>query len=143
MTIYRKVKGEERAARMAAAADQSAGPGMLDARRDRMAVADTSYQSDALAQLIVDAWVNKNNFGTNLLNDRAFVKAELQKRGIFLENPVVIREDQYWSVQGYTQDDDNEVVFVLPDEKRVATNAPQHSLLETAKLLMACVPNGI
>jgi hypothetical protein len=33
------------------------------------------------------------------------------------------------------------IVFVLPDKKRVAT--PAANLLDTAKLLMACAPNGI
>jgi hypothetical protein len=36
---------------------------------------------------------------------------------------------------------DDEIVFVLPDTKRVKT--PPANLLDTAKLLMACTPNGI
>jgi hypothetical protein len=35
---------------------------------------------------------------------------------------------------------DNEVVFVLPNNSRATLGKP---LLETAKLLMACTPNGI
>ena len=34
------------------------------------------------------------------------------------------------------------VVFVLPNGTRADTTAG-HSLLEVAKLLMACIPNGI
>lgn len=136
MTIYRRRRGGERAAqaeRAGLAAD--GGP-------DRIAVADVSYQSDALAQIIVNAWV-KREYKERLLDktDRAFARTELAKRGIYVDNPVIIEEDEYWD--DYTQDDDNEVVFVLPNKRRVATDAPQHSLLETAKLLMACVPNGI
>jgi hypothetical protein len=37
--------------------------------------------------------------------------------------------------------DDKEVVFVLPNFNRVKNNPA--NLLETAKLLMACTPNGI
>jgi hypothetical protein len=36
--------------------------------------------------------------------------------------------------------EDNEVVFVLPKETRAFNGG---LLLETAKLLMACTPNGI
>jgi hypothetical protein len=36
---------------------------------------------------------------------------------------------------------DDEIVFVLPNKNRIAA-APKN-LLETAKLLMGCTPNGI
>jgi hypothetical protein len=37
-----------------------------------------------------------------------------------------------------------EVVFVLPDRERLGTSfVPGESLLDTARLLMACTPNGI
>jgi hypothetical protein len=48
----------------------------------------------------------------------------------------VITEDEY--DDGWDQDDPDQVVFVLPNLSRQSGN-----LLETAKLLMACVPNGI
>jgi len=35
------------------------------------------------------------------------------------------------------------VVFVLPDLPRSDTPQQGHTLLEAAKLLMACTPNGI
>ncbi len=129
MTIYKILKD---AGITTAAGDQG---------RDRVPVVDTAYTSDALAQLIVDAWVS-TDFGERLLR-REVAKEELEKRGIFLENPVIIKEETYWRSEGYTQRDDNEVVLVLPDFGRVKTGAPQHSLLETARMLMACVPNGI
>jgi hypothetical protein len=108
--------------------------------RDKDTVADLSYENDALAQLIVDAWVD-DAFKDRLLR-RDVAKSELAKRGIHLSNPVVIEEKKYWS-DSYVKDSDDEVVFVLPDRNRVEITAPKHGLLETAKFLMACVPNGI
>jgi hypothetical protein len=129
MTIYRLLKD----AKGLETAD--------DLGRDRVAVADFAYQNDALAQLIVDAWVDKT-FRENIMK-KGNAKPELAKRGIYLQNPVIIDEKTYWSKEGYTQADDDEVVFVLPDPERVGRDAPPHSLLETARFLMACVPNGI
>jgi hypothetical protein len=57
-----------------------------------------------------------------------------------MTKPIVITEDEYY--QGYTMADDAGVVFVLPDAAR-ADIASGSSLLEVAKLLMACTPNGI
>ena len=37
----------------------------------------------------------------------------------------------------------HEVVFVLPNKTRVGSGSSAPQLLETAKLLMACTPNGI
>jgi hypothetical protein len=105
----------------------------------RVPVADFSYQNDALAQMIVDAWVNDGFKDTILKKENA--KAVLAERGIFLQNPTIIDEESYWRDR-HTKKTDDEVVFVLPDKKRVDMRKPQ-SLLETARLLMACVPNGI
>jgi hypothetical protein len=52
---------------------------------------------------------------------------------------VIITEDEH--DDDYTSEDELEVVFVLPKLERVVST-PAH-LLETAKLLMACTPNGI
>jgi hypothetical protein len=107
-------------------------------------VADTSYQSDVLAQMIVYAWADKA-FRDKLLERKdgkaPFVKQALAERGFYLDNPVVIPESEYDA--DYTMKNDNEVVFVLPDSARVANAAQGDTLLDTAKLLMACVPNGI
>lgn len=108
-------------------------------RDEKAPVADFSYQNDALAQMIVDAWVD-DGFRTQLLK-KENAKTLLAARGIFLQNPVIIDETTYWTDQ-HTKAADDEVVFVLPDKKRVDASHPQ-SLLETARLLMACVPNGI
>lgn len=104
-------------------------------------VVDFTYTSEPLAQMIVDAWVNKE-FKEKLLK-KENAKALLEKRGFYLDNPVVISEEQYY--KHYKQDNDNEIVFVLPDERRVTVARAQGAvdLLETAKLLMAITPNGI
>ena len=99
--------------------------------------------------MIVDAWVEKD-FRDTLLERAADgtvtpaaareAKVALAARGIYLERAVVINEIEHDS--NYTMQQDNEVVFVLPDLARV-TPRPGQSLLETARLLMACTPNGI
>jgi hypothetical protein len=111
-------------------------------------VVDTSYQNDSLAQMIVDAWVDggPGGFQERLLKREADgtgpnAKAALAARGIYLANPVVITEAEYNN--GYHMPDPNGVVFVLPNQPRAGMPPPGQSLLETAKLLMACTPNGI
>ncbi|MDB5688014.1 MAG: hypothetical protein JWR77_2603 [Rhizorhabdus sp.] len=102
-------------------------------------VADFSYTSDVLAEMIVTAWTDAN-FKAKLL-DPNNAKALLEARGFYLQKPVVITEDDYNN--HYKMKDDTEVVLVLPDERRVQAGQPGQNLLETARLLMACVPNGI
>jgi hypothetical protein len=58
-----------------------------------------------------------------------------------LERPVIITEAEH-DADWFTEDE-NEVVFVLPNKPRVAAGSTAGQLLETAKLLMACTPNGI
>jgi hypothetical protein len=76
-------------------------------------VADFSYQNDALAEMIVRAWTDPG-FRNQLVADGPA--------------PRPIRDAA------------DEVVFVLPNLTRATAGTP---LLETAKLLMACTPNGI
>jgi hypothetical protein len=105
-------------------------------------VADISYVgNDALAQLIVDAWVDKK-FEKLLLNkDNA--KSLLAARGFYLNKVAVIDEATYWGSK-HVKSSDDEVVFVLPNRERAdLAPPPGHSLLDTARFLMACVPNGI
>jgi hypothetical protein len=123
MAIYRKVKN----------------PKTL--KVEKVAVADFSVTNDYLAQMIVDAWVDRN-FRERLLKP-ANAKSLLAQRGIYLQNPVIIDETKYWSKDGYTKKKDDEVVFVLPNQTRTGRAPQGHSLLDTARLLMACVPNGI
>jgi len=103
-------------------------------------VADFSYQSDQLADLIVKAWTDNTFRGKLLDHTTNFAKTELENRGIKLTHPVVLTEDEY--DKGWELDDSDGVAFVLPNASR-AQNLPAAQLLETAKLLMACVPNGI
>jgi hypothetical protein len=106
-------------------------------------IAEFSYQNDALADLIVKAWSepgfqNQLTKGQEAARSTAAQQA-LDDRGIHMSQPIVITEDEYYG--GYTMTDPNGVVFVLPNAGRA--NAAAHSLLEVAKLLMACTPNGI
>jgi len=107
-------------------------------------VAEFSYQNDALADLIVEAWED-NHFLHDLTNGTqaarsAAAQEALDDRGIHMSAPIVITEAEYYD--GFTMNDPNGVVFVLPDGAR-ANQTGDHSLLEVAKLLMACTPNGI
>lgn len=112
------------------------GPGN-SLNKDR--VVDFSYTSDALAEMIVEAWTDEA-YRTKLLN-KEDAKELLAQRGFYLENPIVITEDQF--NKHYRQEDDREIVFVLPDVTRVTRREQGQSLLETARLLMAITPNGI
>jgi hypothetical protein len=110
--------------------------------------------NDGLASLIVDAWANKD-FRDKLLDRRApgipsqaaldLATSQVNERcGFNLKRAVVITETEHdsdWSSQ-----DAEEVVFVLPDQGRLQTGvgfSPSSSLMETARLLMSCTPNGI
>lgn len=61
--------------------------------------------------------------------------------GMNLSRAVIITEAEHDN--DYIMQDDDEVVFVLPNRTRAGGNSTQDQLLETAKLLMACTPNGI
>jgi hypothetical protein len=121
-----------------------------DANKDDK-VADFSYQSDALAQLIAEMWLgqhgnllaapNPDNYGQRSTN----AKGVLAARGIYLEHPIVITETEYedgFSLADAGLSPTNGVVFVLPRNTR-PTTAGGPPLLETAKMLMAITPNGI
>ena len=107
-----------------------------------------------IAQVIVDAWQGKPSL--NKILDRVqsgpqkgmatsdavtqattAINAAAPKYN--LKRVVIISEDEHDS--GYTMETENDVVFVLPRQSRVDTGGA--NLLETAKLLMACTPNGI
>ena len=132
------------------------------------AVPTFSMQPDpALAQVIVDAWLNTDydwtkpdgtiervKLRTALLDrdnkgnpsQKAFGVATQKIRqalNVDLKRAVVITEDEHDN--DYYLDED-EVVFVLPDPDRLKPPPdPAHpgNLLATAKLLMSCTPNGI
>jgi hypothetical protein len=105
-------------------------------------VADFSMApSDSIAQMIVDAWVDKDF--RKLLLDPANARALFAQRGLYWNGtsrtPVVITEKDYEN--GYSHNRKDELVFVLPDHDGTAPAGK--SLLETARLLMAATPNGI
>lgn len=121
-------------------------------------VADFSYTNDALAQLIVDMWLDHHKdllmapAKTDYQKRSDNAKAVLAARGIFLDKPIVILEEEY--VNGFKLADalgagseKTGVVFVLPEKTRATIPSPLPTdpppLLETARMLMAVVPNGI
>ena len=109
--------------------------------------ADFSYQNDEIAGLIVQAWTNAG-FRDGLVGDatpnlpiatrkaNAITALQNLNPSIDLVSPIVLTESEY--NEGWDMDDPNQVVFVLPNRTRQTGD-----LLENAKLLMACVPNGI
>ena len=120
-------------------------------------VADFSYTSDALGQLIAEMWLGSHGnlllapADTDYAARSANAKAILAARGIHLGMPIVITEKEY--EDGFSLADAGlidgtgknlGVVFVLPDKERATTTIlTPPSLLETAKMLMAVTPNGI
>jgi|SRR5262249_7399102 hypothetical protein len=109
-------------------------------------LADFSYQNDDVANLIVRCWKNDQGVGDDLVGNntgmaqrKAAAKRELGRlpnRPFNLASAIVLTEDEYNA--GWEQDDPDQVVFVLPNKSRQTGE-----LLESAKMLMACVPNGI
>jgi hypothetical protein len=102
--------------------------------------------TDGLARMIVDAWANpghllERDHQTHLPTPRSVTEAtaRIKQAGFDLERAVVITEAEHDS--DYVMQSDNEIVFVLPNKTRLA--APAANLLDTAKLLMGCTPNGI
>jgi hypothetical protein len=114
-------------------------------------VADFSYQNDSLADLIVECWTPGGTLLTNLTTGSgttrsSAAKAALAGRGIYLDHPIVVTEDEYengFSLANAGLPADEGVVFVLPRQARATITTPPKPLLETAKMLMAITPNGI
>jgi hypothetical protein len=122
-------------------------------------VADFSYESDALAQLIVEMWLGQHGdlllapAETDYAARKNNAKAAFALKGVYLERPIVITEKEY--EDGFSLEDaglvdtvdgikhNYGVVFVVPDKERATITMPALSLLESAKMLMAVTPNGI
>jgi hypothetical protein len=124
----------------------SAAPG---AKRDITQPSFSYAPTDALADVIVRAWSDNNLYSVLMQRDSAggptttavtAATTAINGAGFDLERAVIISEQEH--DDDYKMRADNEVVFVLPNKDR-AKSTPQHSLLATAKLLMACTPNGI
>jgi len=68
--------------------------------------------------------------------------ARVQQAGFAnLTGAVVITEAEHDN--DYIMQSGDDIVFVLPDQSRVNLTPVGPALLDTAKLLMACTPNGI
>lgn len=106
-----------------------------------------------IAQVIIDAWqgvaslsniLDRTNPGpqgvaTPTAVAQATAAINAAAPGYNLQRAVIITEDEH--DRGYTMETPDDVVFVLPNKSRLGAGAS--NLLETAKLLMACTPNGI
>lgn len=108
-----------------------------------------SYPDTDLPRVIVAVWNNQGNIlardvGTGRPTPDAVAEATAlinSETGMNLKRAVIITEQEHDN--DYTTPDPDEVVFVLPNRTRVGAAATQYQLLESAKLLMACTPNGI
>src|SRR5262245_57898986 len=103
------------------------------------------HPNDALAHAIVKAWTDPNDFGKRLLTLSVdgpkkkkieSTQRALAEYGVYLENPVVLTEDEY---KRYKKERD-EVVFVLPDAP--GRTEGQNSL-DTARVKMAFTLRGM
>jgi len=105
-----------------------------------------------IAQVIVDKWQDKqslrnildrdaNGYATQTAVDQATAAINAAYPYFKLKRVVIISEDEH--DDGYAMQYPYEVVFVLPDAARVKDTTADANLLNSAKLLMACTPNGI
>ena len=124
---------------------------------DDITVPEFAMPPDAvpsIAQVIVDIWQqtkpNLDKIVTERVNGVASPTAIQQATDAIngaanahfkLKRVEIITEAEHDS--GYTTDDVNAVVFVLPNKERVKDLTSGTSLVNSAKLLMACTPNGI
>jgi hypothetical protein len=107
-----------------------------------------------IAQVIVDAWQGKpslnkilarvtsgpnNGMATDEAVRQATDAINAAAPNFNLKRAVIITEHEHDN--GYTVETEDDVVFVLPRPERA--NLAGANLLNTAKLLMACTPNGI
>jgi hypothetical protein len=120
---------------------------------DEITTPDFALAPDAvpgIAQVIVDIWQQTKPNLDKIISDRVngFAGPTAVKQATDAINAafpnynfarvVIISEEEHDN--GYLMEKTNEVVFVLPDPSRIVAGA---NLLNSAKLLMACTPNGI
>jgi len=122
---------------------------------DELTVPEFAMPSDAvpgIAQVIVDIWqqtkpnLDKITERTNgVASPTAITQATNAINAAYptfkLAQVEIITEDEHDN--GYRTDNENAVVLVLPNKERVKDTNDSGSLLNSAKLLMACTPNGI
>ena len=108
---------------------------------------------EGIAKVILDAWDNKlpgfderetRSGATRGMATEAAVKIATKaindaSPGFGIGRAVIITEEEHDN--GYTMQTEDDVVFVLPKETRI--DPAGANLLSSAKLLMACTPNGI
>ena len=122
-----------------------------------MTVPEFAMPPDAvpgIAQVIVNAWNNdaslnkilerfpsgpNKGMATQLAVDQATAAINAAAPHYNFVRAVIIKEEEHDA--GYTMETENDVVFVLP--KKTRADLTGANLLNTAKLLMACTPNGI
>jgi hypothetical protein len=122
-----------------------------------MTVPEFAMPPDAvpgIALVIVNAWNNdpsldkimdrfesgaRKGMATPDAVDQATVAINAAAPNFNLQRAVIISEKEH--DDGYTMETADDVVFVLPNATRVDLTGS--SVLDTAKLLMACTPNGI
>jgi hypothetical protein len=107
-----------------------------------------------IAQVIVDIWTGaagldkimervtsgaNKGMATQLAVDQATAAINAAAPHYNFVRAVIIKEEEHDA--GYTMETENDVVFVLPNKGRIDSTGG--NLLNTAKLLMACTPNGI
>ena len=103
--------------------------------------------------MIVDIWQNKlgldqilkretsgakKGMATPLAVTQATATINAAAPNFNLKRAVIIAESEH--DDGYTMETEDDVIFVLPNKTRLGPGA---NLLSSAKLLMACTPNGI
>jgi hypothetical protein len=91
-----------------------------------------------LGQTLVQRGANK--LPTLLAQQTALARVQLAGFAN-LTGAVVITEQEHDN--DYIMQSSDDIVFVLPDQSRVTLVPAGQPLLDTAKLLMACTPNGI
>ena len=107
-----------------------------------------------IAQVIVDIWQNKpgldqilkrettgakKGMATGLAVSQATAAINAAAPNYNFLRCVIIKEKEHDN--GYTTETEDDLVFVLPNQGRI--NPAGANLLSSAKLLMACTPNGI
>ena len=123
---------------------------------DDMTVPEFAMPPDAvpgIAQVIVNVWTGapgldkimeridngpKKGMATQNAVDQATTAINGAYPGYNLKRAVIIAESEH--DDGYTMETEDDVIFVLPNKTRLGPGA---NLLSSAKLLMACTPNGI
>jgi hypothetical protein len=127
-------------------------PGAISGATKDLTLPAFSFASNrGLAEMIIEAWKHKDfrdqllkrDAGGKVTDDAAqLATSSVNARGFNLTRAVVISEKEHDG--DYKMQTDDEVVFVLPNNTRIGTPfTSSDSLLETARLLMACTPNGI